>query len=297
MIVKILITGANGFLGHYLVLQLLLKKYTVIATGKGDCRLPFKGSDNFSYQSIDFTDPFAVHDVFEKYQPAVVVHAGAMSKPDDCEKEQWQAYLTNVEGTVTLLTNAEEYRSFFVFVSTDFVFDGEQGMYSETDNPSPVNFYGKTKLEAEEIVKEYEFDWAIARTVLVYGKPLAGRSNILSIVKEKLEKGEKYSVVNDQVRTPTYVEDLAAGIIAIIEKRATGIYHLSGADILTPYEMAIQTADYLGLDKSLLQKVTAADFTQPAKRPPKTGFNIEKAKKQLGYQPLSFEEGLVKTFS
>lgn len=293
----ILVTGANGFLGNYLVQQLLQKQYHVIVTGKGDCRLPFTGTGNFSFQSMDFTDPFAVHDVFEKYQPAVVVHAGAMSKPDDCEKEQWRAYLTNVEGTVTLLTNAEEYRSFFVFVSTDFVFDGEKGMYSEEDTAAPVNFYGKTKLEAEEIVKEYGCDWAIARTVLVYGKPLAGRSNILSIVKDKLEKGEEYSVVNDQVRTPTFVEDLAAGIVAIIEKKATGIYHLSGADILTPYEMAIKTADYLGLDKSLIKKVTAADFTQPAKRPPKTGFNIEKAKKELGYQPLSFEEGLAKTFS
>lgn len=294
---KILVTGANGFLGHYLVQQLLLKKYTVIATGKGECRLPFTGRDNFEYEPLDFTDPFAVHDLFEKHQPSVVVHAGAMSKPDDCEKEQWQAYLVNVEGTVTLITNAEEYQSRFVFVSTDFIFDGERGMYSEEDIPAPVNFYGKTKLEAEEMVKEYPFDWAIARTVLVYGKPLAGRSNILSIVKEKLEKGEEYSVVNDQLRTPTYVEDLAAGIVAIIEKKATGIYHLSGADILTPYEMAVQAADYLGLDKSLLKKVTAADFTQPARRPPKTGFTIGKAKKELGYQPLSFEEGLAKTFS
>ena len=294
---RILVTGANGFLGNYLVQQLLQKQYPVIATGKGECRLSFTGVDNFDYEPMDFTDPFAVHDLFEKYQPSVVVHAGAMSKPDDCEKEQWQAYLINVEGTVTLLTNAEAYRSFFVFVSTDFVFDGEKGMYSETDIPSPVNFYGKTKLEAEEIVKEYAFDWAIARTVLVYGKPLAGRSNILSIVKEKLEKGEEYSVVNDQVRAPTYVEDLAAGIVAIIEKKATGIYHLSGADILTPYEMAIKAADFLKLDKSLLKKVTAADFTQPAKRPPKTGFNIEKAKNELDYQPRSFDEGLAKTFS
>lgn len=294
---RILVTGANGFLGNYLVQQLLQKQYPVIATGKGECRLSFTGVDNFDYESMDFTDPFGVHDLFEKYQPSVVVHAGAMSKPDDCEKEQWQAYFINVEGTVTLLTNAEAYRSFFVFVSTDFVFDGEKGMYSETDIPSPVNFYGKTKLEAEEIVKEYAFDWAIARTVLVYGKPLARRSNILSIVKEKLEKGEEYSVVNDQVRTPTYVEDLAAGIVAIIEKKATGIYHLSGADILTPYEMAIKAADFLKLNKSLLKKVTAADFTQPAKRPPKTGFNIEKAKRELDYQPRSFDEGLAKTFS
>ena len=293
---KILITGANGFLGYYLTKQLLEKGHHAIATGKGDCRLPFNNLEGFEYTAMDFTDPFAVHDTFEKYKPDIVIHAGAISKPDDCELQQWQAYTTNVEGTVTLLINAAEQKSFFIFVSTDFVFDGKKGMYAEEDELAPVNFYGKTKAEAEEAVKEYEHGWAIARTVLVYGKPLAGRSNILSIVKEKLERGEEYSVVDDQVRTPTYVEDLAAGIIAIAEKKANGIYHLSGTDILTPYQMASMAADYLGLNKSLLKKVTAADFSQSAVRPLKTGFIIDKAKTQLEYKPISFKDGLIKTF-
>lgn len=294
---KVLITGANGFLGYYLTEKLLKKDYDVIATGKGESRLPFDNYKTFKYVSMDFTDPFAVHDVFEKYKPEVVVHAGAMTRSDDCEQNQWQAYVTNVEGTVTMLLNAEEQKSFFVFVSTDFIFDGNKGMYSEDDKPGPVNFYGKTKLEAEQAVQEYEFGWAIARTVLVYGKPPPGRNNILTIIKEKLEKGEEYSVVADQVRTPTYVEDLAAGIVLIIEKKAKGIYHLSGRDVLTPYEMACQTANYLGLDKSLIKKVTAADFSQTAKRPLKTGFIIDKAKNELGYNPISFTEGLSKTFA
>ena len=294
---KVLITGANGFLGFYLVKQLLEKGYDVIATGKGESRLPFKDHKNFIYTSMDFTDPFEVHDVFEMHQPEAVIHAGAMSKPDDCETNQWQAYLTNVEGTITLLLNAEEQKSFFVFLSTDFVFDGNRGMYSENDEPDPVSFYGKTKMEAEDAVQEYEFGWAIARTVLVYGKPPQGRQNILTVVREKLVKGEEYSVVNDQVRTPTYVEDLATGIVLIIEKRATGIFHLSGADVLTPYEMACATADHLGLDRTLLKKVTADTFVQPARRPLKTGFVIDKAIKELGYDPISFKEGLAKTFS
>ena len=98
---------------------------------------------------MDFTDPFAVHDVFEKFQPEIVIHAGAMSKPDECEKDQWQAYVENVESTITLLLNSEEQKTFFVFISTDFIFDGESGPYKENDRPNPVNFYGKTKLEAE----------------------------------------------------------------------------------------------------------------------------------------------------
>ncbi len=294
---KILITGANGFLGHYLTSQLLEKEHTVIATGKGECRLPFVTNEKFKYVSMDFTDPFAVHDVFDKIKPDVVVHAGATSKPDECEQQQWQAYLTNVEGTVTLLLNAEEQKCFFVFLSTDFVFDGLTGIYEEEDSRGPVNFYGKTKEEAEDAVQEYEYDWAIVRTVLVYGKPSCGRGNLLTVVKGKLEKGEEYSVFDDQVRTPTFVEDLAAGIVSIIEKKATGIYHLSGEDVLTPYEIACKTAEHLGLDKSLIKKVTAETFSQPAKRPAKTVFNIEKAKRGLNYSPTSFAEGLKKTFA
>lgn len=294
---KILITGANGFLGYYIAEQLLAKKYSVIATGKGECRLPFTHDLNFQWVTMDFTDPFSIHDVFEKIKPDVVIHSGAMSKPDECEKDQMKAYLVNVEGTVQLLINSEDLKSFFVFLSTDFVFDGERGMYKEEDAVGPVNYYGRTKLEAEEAVKEYEHDWAIVRTVLVYGKNHSGHSNILKIVREKLEKGEEYSVFDDQVRTPTYVEDLAKGIVSIIEKKATGVFHLSGKDVLTPYQMTIKTAEHLNLDSSIIKKVTAANFNQPAKRPLKTGFIIDKAREKLGYEPISFEEGLKKTFS
>ena len=294
---KILITGANGFLGYYLVEQLLAKNFLVTATGKGECRLPFTHDINFQWLSMDFTDPFSIHDVFENIKPDVVIHAGAMSKPDECETNQMLAYIVNVEATVQLLINSADIKSFFVFISTDFVFDGERGMYNESDTPNPVNYYGRTKLEAEEAITEYEFDWAIVRTVLVYGKNHSGHNNILKIVKEKLEKGEEYNVVDDQLRTPTYVEDLAKGIVSIIEKKATGVFHLSGKDILTPYQMAIKTATHLQLDSSVIKKVTAASFSQPARRPLKTGFIIDKAKKELGYEPLSFDEGLKKTFS
>ncbi len=293
---KVLITGANGFLGYYLTRQLLEKGFIVIATGKDECRSPFNDHPGFNYATMDLTDPFAVHDVFENFKPEMIVHAGAMTQPDACELDQWQASRVNVEGTVTLLINAQEQKSSFVFVSTDFVFDGERGMYTEEDMVNPVNFYGQTKAEAEEAVKEYAYNWAIVRTVLVYGEPVPGGRNLLTIVREKLEKGEGYDVFTDLQRSPTYVEDLASGIISIIEKRAKGIYHLSGAEIMTPYEMACKTADYFGLDRSLIKPVTASDLPQPAKRPMKTGFVIDKAKKELGFSPVSFDVGLQMTF-
>ena len=292
---NILITGANGSLGHYLVPVLLLKGHTVIATGKGRKRIPIE-HEHLRYAEMDITDPYSLHDVFAKYQPEVVVHAAAMSKPDECELNPALAYATNVEATVQLLLNAEEYKSFFIFLSTDFIFDGEKGMYKEEDVAVPVNYYGRTKLEAEEAIKEYACDWNIIRTVLVYGKPPEGKSNLLTIVKEKLETNQEYSVVDDQVRTPTYAGDLAEAIATVIDKKVTGIFHISGSERMTPYEMAVRLAEHLRLNKGLIKKVTADTFTQPAKRPLNTGFNIDKATRVFKYSPISFNTGIRKIF-
>jgi dTDP-4-dehydrorhamnose reductase len=294
---QVLITGANGFLGHYLTANLLAQHIHVIATGKGANRLPFERQEQFQYAELDFTDSDAVIALFEKVKPSVVVHAGAMSKPDDCELQKEKAWQINVAGTKNLLAAAALYHCHFIFISTDFVFDGEKGMYKEEDRPNPVNYYGQTKLEAEALVSQYHGDWAIVRTVLVYGKPLSGKDNILTIVKEKLEKGEEYKVVSDQVRTPTYVGDLAVGITAIIQQRQKGVWHLSGDEVLTPLDMAVAVVNYLELDSSLLKNVTADTFSQPARRPLKTGFEISKAKKELGFKPIPFSEGLRKTFT
>ncbi len=294
---KILLTGANGFLGHYLTKQLLEVGATVIATGKGVCRLPFAGNENFFYTTLDFTNEEEVYKVIHTHKPEVLVHAGAMSKPDECELQKEEAWFVNVKSTSFLLAAAQTNNCRFVYISTDFVFDGTTGMYSETDIPNPVNYYGQTKLEAENLVQLYPHSWAIVRTVLVYGKPLSGRTNILTIVKDKLKAGETYKVVTDQVRTPTYVEDLVAGIIAVVIKSKTGIWHIAGEEIMTPYEMACAVANYLHLDKNLLQEATALSFRQPANRPAKTGFNITKAKSELSYNPTPFTKGLIKTFS
>jgi dTDP-4-dehydrorhamnose reductase len=291
----ILITGANGFVGYYLSQLLLQKGYRVIATGKGECRLPFKG-ENFIYQSFDFTSATEVQKIFEEYKPAIVVHCGALSKPDECELNKENAYLTNVTGTIYLLNAANTYKNFFIFLSTDFVFSGEKGMYKEDDERKAVNYYGITKMLAEDEVEKYKWDWAIVRTVLVYGKPFLNRQNILTNVAAALQRGEKLNIFNDQVRTPTYVEDLAVGILSILEKQKTGIYHISGKDVLTPYQMAMAVAEYLNLDATLINKVEEKDLDQPARRPLKTGFSISKAKNDLDYQPISFKEGLKKTF-
>ena len=292
---RILITGANGFVGYYLVQQLLEKQYSVIATGKGKNRLPFSGED-FRYQTLDFTSKEAIHTVFAAAKPDVVVHCGAISKPDECEQNREAAFLSNVTGTINLLEASAQTRAHFIFLSTDFVFSGDTGFYAEDDERAPVNYYGETKVLAEDEVMKYPFSWSIVRTVLVYGKTFSGRENIVTNTAKALQQGKPLKIFTDQLRTPTYVEDLATGLVAITEKKATGIYHLSGEDVRTPYEVAVETARLLNLDTSFITPVVADDFPQPARRPARTNFDISKAKKELDFQPISFAEGLKKTF-
>lgn len=292
---KILITGANGFVGFYLVKHLLENNFHVIATGRGPVRLPFHSSQ-FEYQELDFTDNMQVEDVLIKHRPDVIIHSGAMSKPDECEQNREAAFKTNVTGTIYLKQAAEKLESFFLFLSSDFVFDGKKGMYREEDATAPVNYYGTTKQLAEGEIIRYPFSWAIVRTVLVYGKPFLNRQNLLTNTAISLRKGEPLKIFNDQVRTPTFVEDLAKALVSIIKKNAGGIFHISGKDVLTPFEMAVATAKYLQLDESKITPVTEGEFQQPARRPLKTGFDISKAEKELDYQPIHFMDGLKLTF-
>ncbi|QEC45355.1 SDR family oxidoreductase [Pseudobacter ginsenosidimutans] len=290
---KILITGANGLLGQHLVQELLHQQFTVLATSKGPNRLPFEPSEQFRYRSLDITDELNLEKVMEEERPDVIVHAASMTQVDECEKNTELCEKVNVYGTTQLLVDAEAFSKYIIYVSTDFVFDGLNGLYREDDDLRPVNFYGFTKMQAEAIMHTSEIPWAIVRTCLVYGNPLQGtRSNIVNWVRESLQEGESIKVVSDQMRTPTYVGDLAKGLVEMIKRRSTGIYHLSGKEQLTPYQMALKTADHFSLDKSLITEVTADTFTQPAKRPPRTGFDISKAEKDLDYKPMTFEEGL-----
>ncbi len=295
---KILITGANGLLGQEIVKQLVQEgSSSVTATGKGSCRLPVEVTTNISYLDLDITDGGRVAEVLAAVKPDCIIHAAAMTQVDDCENDKQHCYNTNVGATRFLIDGAKRAGSRFIYISTDFVFDGLSGPYSEDDQPAPVNYYGSTKLAAENAVKESGLKWNIIRTVLVYGKSGPGaRANLVTWVKKSLEDGKNIKVVCDQWRTPTYVEDLAKGIRLVINKNINGIYHVSGKDLLTPYDMAIKTASQLKLDPGLIEKVDASNFSQCGERPKKTGFSIDKARKELGFEPLSFQESLEKIF-
>jgi dTDP-4-dehydrorhamnose reductase len=288
---KILVTGSNGLLGQKLT-ELLENdpSVTLIATARGKSVLPITKGE---FHNLDITDGQAVDDVFARTRPDVVINTAAMTQVDQCETEReacWTANVTSVENLVAACT---KYSTHLVHVSTDFIFDGTRGPLDENEKPNPVNYYGESKLAAEEVVKKSKAGWSILRTVLVFGITRdMSRSNIVLWVKNSLEQGKNIQVVNDQWRTPTLAEDLAQGCYLAAKKKATGIYNISGKDFLTPYDIAIATADYFKLDKSLVNVTDSTKFTQPAKRPPKTGFIIDKARTDLGYEPRSFAEGL-----
>lgn len=288
---KILITGSNGLLGQKLVELLSYKEgVALLATARGKNRLP---DGRYRYIPMDITIKKSVAEVISSEKPDIVIHTAAMTNVDQCELNKEEAYKSNVIAVENIIEACEAANSFLVHVSTDFIFKGDEGLLTEEAVPDPVNYYGETKLLAEQKVMESKLRWAIARTVLVYGIAHdMSRSNIVLWVKNSLESGKNIQVVNDQFRTPTLAEDLAMGCWLIAEKEAKGIFNISGSDLLSPYDIALKTADAFQLDKSLMNSTDSSIFKQPAKRPLKTGFNIEKARKVLGYSPHTFDEGL-----
>ncbi|WMJ75282.1 SDR family oxidoreductase [Cytophagaceae bacterium ABcell3] len=290
---RVLITGANGLLGQKLV-QLLLEDplYDLIATGRGDNRLPYKDK-GYTYVSLDITDNEQVDEIVTKLKPEVIINTAAMTNVDQCEDDREACWMQNVQAVQNMVDAAEKNKCFLIHLSTDFIFDGQEGPYDEDATPKPLSYYGETKLGAEKIIKQSKIKWAIARTVLVYGIAHdMSRSNIILWVKKNLEDKKPIQVVDDQFRSPTLAEDLAMGCYLLMENGATGIYNISGKEVLTPYQMAIKTAEFFNLDKSLITKTDSTKFKQRAPRPLKTGFLIDKAINKLGYDPNSFEEGI-----
>lgn len=291
---KIMITGANGFLGQHVCNYFSQQNAKVFAVSRGKNMLdPTRYT---SFYSIDLTDEKAIKTLTKTIQPDIILHTAAMSKPDICEMHQEACILNNVTATKYVAEAANDIQAHLIFASTDFIF-GEGGPHREEDTPNPLNFYGKSKLMAEEIIQATTTNYTIFRPVFMYGKIWEGvRPTFLHWVKNNLEQHQNISVVSDQLRTPTYVIDICKGLEAIIHQKATGIYHLGGKEILSPYEMAIITANKLGLNSHLIQKVTASTFPERVKRAKHSGVIIDKAMAELHYQPVTFEKGVELTF-
>jgi len=288
----ILVTGSNGLLGQKITEKYLKEGgFNLIATSKGENRFPIK--EGYTYVEMDILNANEVRTVVETYKPDAIIHTAAMTNVDSCEEQKELAYRLNVESVETLLIGCEEHNIQLVHLSTDFIFDGENGPYDELATPNPLSYYGETKLRAEEVIKNSKAKWVILRTILVYGIVNdMSRSNIVLWAKGALEKGNPLQVVNDQWRMPTLAEDLADCCLLAVEQDAQGIYNASGKDMMSIAELVAKVADYWDLNKSLINEISGATLNQTAKRPGRTGFILDKSMTELKYYPHSFEEGL-----
>lgn len=289
---KVLITGSNGLLGQKLSdLYSQLPNITLLATGSGENRHPL--GDRIPYSALDIRNAEAVRELFATFRPDCVIHTAAMTNVDQCENEKEACWELNVTALDGIIDACNEVGAHLIHLSTDFIFDGKAGPYREEDLPSPISYYGESKLAGEQLVQNKSLKWAIVRTVLVYGIVNdMSRSNIVLWAKGALESGKDIHVVTDQFRTPTLAEDLANGCRLIENLEATGIFNISGKDFMSVFELVNRVAAFWNLPIDHLFPSNSSGINQAAKRPPITGFILDKAFRELNYAPHSFEEGM-----
>ncbi len=285
---KILVTGASGFLGWHLAGRLAADNEVLAAHGANEVRVPGTAG-----AALDFTDAAACERVVRAFSPTVVFHCGAMSLTGDCERDPDLAERVNVTGTAHLLRAAEMLRSpsHFVQISTDLVFDGSSGNYSEEDPAAPLMVYGRTKLAAEQAVRGYAGPWTIVRSALIYGPPSFRRPCFLQWMLDGIRKGTG-ALFDDEYRTPVFVGDLIRALLAVSGTRTTGLFHIGGRERLSRYEFGLLVAKAWQLPGENVLRASATQTPTDCPRPRDVSLNVAKARAALNYSPAPAEESL-----
>ena len=278
---RIFVTGGSGLLGYRIAELALEKGYEVYS---GYCHnKPLAGEA----VKIDLSDPASAFEVTREVKPDVVMHTAALTDVDRCEKDKELAFKINVEGTKAIAEAARKLNAFLIYVSTDYVFDGNKGMYRENDETSPVNYYGYTKLLGERYCD------CIARTCVIYGaKPASGKVNFVLWLIDKLRNGEKVRIITDQYITPTLNTNLARMMLEIAEKELKGVFHLAGATRVSRFEFAEAVADVFDLDKTLITPSKMDELNWIAKRPKDSSLDTSKAAGMLEEKPYDLRKAL-----
>ena len=284
---RLLITGASGLYGSKLAELAESRQHQVyVVSNQHETThgIPIR---------LDVVDKAKVETEIKAAKPDVVVHAATMTDVDKCELNRELAWKINVQGTINVAQATKTIGAFLLYISTDYVFDGEKGCYKETDLPSPLSYYAYTKLKAEEHVKDIRNEYCIARSSVIYGaNPAAGKINFALWVLNKLKSKEQVPVFVDQWNSPTLNNSLAEMTLEVLERRLTGVYHLSGASRISRYDFASAIARTFGLDDTLLVPTRMRDIAFPAKRPVDSSLDTSKAERMLGNKPLKIAEAL-----
>ena len=287
---RLLITGSNGLLGQKIVKICLKRGVEFLATSNGANRNQECPSER--YLEMDITNQPKIAEIFTNYKPTHIIHTAALTNVDYCELNPEECKEVNVLATQKLWEEAQKINAHFQLLSTDFIFDGLKGNYKETDEPSAVSIYGQSKVDAEHVlINSQNKNWSIARTIIVYGTANnLSRTNIVLWSIDALTKGDPMKIIDDQFRMPTWADDLAWGCIEICRRDKTGIFHLCGPELMAVNEIVFRIAKHLGKSIENVEIISSSTLNQPAKRPPRTGFDLTKSRTELDYNPKTIEE-------
>lgn len=284
---RLLVTGSGGLLGSKLCELAALENHELYSSYSQ--HKPLQGTPI----RIDISDKNAIKKAFERAKPETVVHAAAFTDVDRCELEKEHAWKVNVEGTTNLAVSCKRHGVFLVYVSTDYIFDGKKGLYKEDDEPNPINYYGLTKLQGEDAVKDLLEDYCIARTSVLYGSTAAaGKTNFALWLLEKLKHNEKAKIVTDQWNSPTLNTNLANMLLEIAERRITGTYHLAGATRISRYDFSKLIAQAFALDADMIRPSLSNEFPWIAKRPTDSSLDVMKSQRSLKSKPWEIKQAL-----
>lgn len=280
---SILITGASGQLGNS-VLKQLFGKYELLATDINNIN-----STNIPFAVLDITDWKQINSTLSNFNPDVIINLAAYTNVDGCELNPSKAYLLNTKAVELLLDNFDGQ---FIQISTDYVFDGYNGPYSEDDNTNPLSIYGKTKLEAEILLHDSGINWCILRTNVLFDYFHETEASFIKWVIDSLNSNKSINIVNDQWNNPTWTQSLAEIIELVINKNVKGIYNYGGADYLNRFEFAHIIADIFDLNKTLILPINTESLNQAAPRPLKGGLKTVKIEKEFDIKCVDLKTSL-----
>ena len=281
---KFLVTGSAGLVGQQVVKD--LSKSNQVFSCYNESKPEYGDSVKMDLKNYEM-----VSSVLTEIKPDVVIHLGAMTGVDICEKEKTSASEINTKATEIIAKECSKLNSFLVYVSTDYVFDGNFGMYKEDDVANPLGFYGKSKLEGEKAVQNFSTNWCIARTSTPFGLHPTKKSFPMWVI-ENLQKQKQIDVLIDQFTSPTYIPNLSRMLIEISERRITGIIHTAGASKISRYQMASMVSDKLNLDGTLLKQISMNKMKWVAQRPKDSSLDVSRASSILNEKPQKIDQSL-----
>jgi len=288
---KLIITGVNGLLGQKLLEQ-AHNRFAVLGIDLQP--EPLNKKIKFEYQQLDLTKRNPLKNTIASFKPHYIVNTAAMTDVDGCETQKELCWKINVEAVENLIYAVRNTGTKIIQISSDYVFDGKNGPYSETSAPKPLGYYGKSKLASENLLIAAGVEHAIIRTMVLYGFGTEIRPNFVTWLIEKLKQNNPVKIVTDQYGNPTLADDLAHAILQIIDRNKWNLYHISGSELIDRYNFALKIADVFKLNKDLIAPITTPELNQPALRPLKSGFIIDKARADLDIEMSNVEQGLKK---